>query len=351
MMKKTTQILLIGLVALIAFSCNSNNQTKEESKDEGMVFARVMPNNSNSTIVTYDVTGKDTLFTYISPYDTTVFIPYTYAKTKIDTVWHRQGTVTPTNLMPMVIAGSNQTITLPLDSVILSGSASDPDGTIASYSWTKLSGGNASIVNSNQPITVVKGLAAGSYQFRLSATDNLGATASAIVSVTVNPVIIVDTSTTFTPIGFGSQAVGSNTSKVYHVTNLKSTGAGSLNYILAETNPTGYTIVFDVAGTINQSHRVYTGDHFTIAGETAPWPGITISTTGGDGLVFEGTKVHHFIVRGITAIDCSNDGIACNDGANNWVITNCTAYRNKDGNIDAATDAQYGTIQILHYWK
>lgn len=43
----------------------------------------------------------------------------------------------PTNAPPVVNAGSNQTITLPTSAVTLNGSATDQDGTIASYTWSK----------------------------------------------------------------------------------------------------------------------------------------------------------------------------------------------------------------------
>ena len=49
--------------------------------------------------------------------------------------------IAATNQNPIANAGANQIITLPLDSVTLSGVASfDPNGTIVSYSWTKISG-------------------------------------------------------------------------------------------------------------------------------------------------------------------------------------------------------------------
>ncbi|MGZ3918048.1 MAG: PKD domain-containing protein, partial [Flavisolibacter sp.] len=92
----------------------------------------------------------------------------------------------PVNKPPVVNAGANQTITLPTSSVTLSGSASDPDGTIAAYQWTKVSGGNVSFGSPAAVSTTVSGLAQGSYIFRLTATDNSGDSAYADVSVTVN---------------------------------------------------------------------------------------------------------------------------------------------------------------------
>ena len=44
------------------------------------------------------------------------------------------------NQTPIAYAGSNQTITLPTNTVALSGSGTDADGTIVSYEWTKKAG-------------------------------------------------------------------------------------------------------------------------------------------------------------------------------------------------------------------
>ena len=52
------------------------------------------------------------------------------------------------NLPPVANAGVGQTITLPTNSVTLSGSGTDADGTIVGYVWTKISGPTArSITN------------------------------------------------------------------------------------------------------------------------------------------------------------------------------------------------------------
>jgi predicted esterase len=92
------------------------------------------------------------------------------------------------NVAPVANAGNAQTITLPTNSVSLSGSGSyDSDGTITSYVWSQAGGpGNASFTNANAANTSVGGLVQGTYTFKLTVTDNVGSTNSANVNVTVN---------------------------------------------------------------------------------------------------------------------------------------------------------------------
>ncbi|MEI9942617.1 MAG: PKD domain-containing protein [Chitinophagaceae bacterium] len=93
------------------------------------------------------------------------------------------------NVPPTANAGASQIITLPISLVTLSGSGNDPDGSIASYSWSILSGGPAVIVTPFLPATLMTGLGAGVYIARLTVTDNLGATGTSDVTITVNPLI------------------------------------------------------------------------------------------------------------------------------------------------------------------
>jgi hypothetical protein len=91
------------------------------------------------------------------------------------------------NQTPTVNAGSSQTITLPTNSVNLSGSAWDADGSISTHHWTQVSGpSSASFSNEWGASTSAQALVQGSYVFRLNVTDNAGATASSDVTVTVN---------------------------------------------------------------------------------------------------------------------------------------------------------------------
>ena len=96
------------------------------------------------------------------------------------------------NQSPKANAGSNLVITLPTNSVTLTGSGTDADGTIASYQWSKVSGPSQySIVSSTKAQTIVNNLVEGIYQFALTVTDNSGAAAKATVQVTVNKAVLL----------------------------------------------------------------------------------------------------------------------------------------------------------------
>src|SRR4030095_1252620 len=92
------------------------------------------------------------------------------------------------NKPPIAIAGPEQVITLPTDSISLDGSASnDPDGTISEWLWTKISGpASFTIINATNAKSVVRNLVAGIYQFELKVTDAVGLSSKDTVQVTIN---------------------------------------------------------------------------------------------------------------------------------------------------------------------
>tara|TARA_R110002049_G_C9177314_1_gene562966 strand:- start:1273 stop:2796 length:1524 start_codon:yes stop_codon:yes gene_type:complete len=96
--------------------------------------------------------------------------------------------------------------------------------------------------------------------------------------------------------GGGAYATGGRGGTVYHVTNLKDDGStGSLSWAIRQPRPA--IIVFDVSGTINlTSIMVIQGQDLTIAGQTAPAGGITI-TSNDDNVKFRLWDVNNIIIR------------------------------------------------------
>ena len=93
----------------------------------------------------------------------------------------------PANVPPVANAGADKTITLPTNSVTLAGSGTDANGTISAYSWTKTAGPTQYTISSTTVSNpTVSGLVAGTYTFRLTVTDNNGATAFDDVNIIVN---------------------------------------------------------------------------------------------------------------------------------------------------------------------
>jgi hypothetical protein len=88
---------------------------------------------------------------------------------------------------PLITASvSDGFIILPKDSVELKGAGVATDAQIVSYRWTKLSGPVLyTWVDSTAPITKVKSLVEGVYEFALTVSDDSGLSAQAKVWVTV----------------------------------------------------------------------------------------------------------------------------------------------------------------------
>jgi hypothetical protein len=97
--------------------------------------------------------------------------------------------ITSNNISPNANAGADQTITLPTNSVNLSGTGTDSDGSISSYAWSSVSGpASISFSSSTSASTTVNGLTvAGTYVIRLTVKDNKGASGTNDINIIVKP--------------------------------------------------------------------------------------------------------------------------------------------------------------------
>jgi len=96
------------------------------------------------------------------------------------------------NQLPIANAGTDQSINLPSNSVTLNGSSStDPDGSIVSYAWSKISGPATYTITSPSSVsTTITGMVQGVYVFRLTVTDDSSAVDTDDVQVVVSPAYV-----------------------------------------------------------------------------------------------------------------------------------------------------------------
>ena len=98
-------------------------------------------------------------------------------------------TINPSNQAPTANAGADQNV-ISGSQVVLNGSGNDPDGSIASYQWTRISGPSINLVNAssaNASFTAPVVNATTLITLRLTVTDNVGSSAFDDVVITVNP--------------------------------------------------------------------------------------------------------------------------------------------------------------------
>jgi hypothetical protein len=90
-------------------------------------------------------------------------------------------------------AGTNQTITLPTNSVTLSAANSTvTNSTISSYAWTQVSGPNTSTITNGKTVTATaSNLIAGTYTFQVAIKDAKADSCSSTVQITVNAAVTV----------------------------------------------------------------------------------------------------------------------------------------------------------------
>lgn len=146
--------------------------------------------------------------------------------------------------------------------------------------------------------------------------------------------------------GYGAESIGGRGGTVYIVSNKNNSGTGSLREALEASGPR--TVVFQTAGVITLDTTIIIDDpYITIAGQTAPKPGITLrlnQNTGRDALIRIAT--HDVIIRymkfrrGDTLYDGDNISIqesTSSEPAKNIIIDHCSLSWGTDENIGIFT--------------
>lgn len=140
--------------------------------------------------------------------------------------------------------------------------------------------------------------------------------------------------------GFGTDSRGGYGGRIIRVTTLSRDGAGSLAEAIKADG--ARIIVFDVAGTINLARRSLgiINPYITIAGQTAPWPGITL-VRGGINIGTHDVIIQHLKIRpGEAGFEKKSgwevDGISTVGGAWNVIIDHCSLTWGTDENLSAS---------------
>ncbi len=140
--------------------------------------------------------------------------------------------------------------------------------------------------------------------------------------------------------GYGTSTDGGLGGTVYRVTNLKSSGEGSLRYGIEEVEG-ARIIVFEVGGVIDleESSIDVKEDDLTIAGQTAPSPGITL-IKGGLKVRADDVVVQHIAIRvgdaGYTSSDAGWEPDGFNVSTSNVVFDHCSVSWSIDENMSVS---------------
>ena len=174
-----------------------------------------------------------------------------------------RGTVQATPAPPTITAngGADKIITLPTNTVTLDASASKvSSGTIASYTWTKVSGPSGDVITpvSNGLQAKITGLVAGTYKYQLTVKSSYGNTASVTVTVTVNANTSLQPPTAvITGGGTGTITLPDDAVYLQATSSKASTGGAIVGYQWSYVSgPSGFRLLSPTASTTYIDHLV-----------------------------------------------------------------------------------------------
>ncbi|MEX2380761.1 MAG: hypothetical protein WD490_00105 [Opitutales bacterium] len=142
--------------------------------------------------------------------------------------------------------------------------------------------------------------------------------------------------------GFGAYAFGGRGGKLYRVTNLNDSGPGSLREAVEAEEPR--IVIFDVSGTIELESRITIyNPYLTIAGQTAPGEGITVTGRKFDVRTYDVILRHMRFRRGVWEDDTAEWTFRIRSGTH-VIVDHVTVTWGIDGNL-GVTHMDNATIQ------
>jgi len=150
--------------------------------------------------------------------------------------------------------------------------------------------------------------------------------------------------------GFGTTTSAGRGGSVYKVTNLKASGPGSLRFCIEASGPR--VCVFEVSGTIDISGLGAWGlmikkPYITIAGQTAPSPGITLR---GATFVIE---THDVLIQHLRFRPGDSEGSGCDSGPDNCDAIAIVDLRNEEDVYNVVIDhcsLSWAIDEVLSLW-
>jgi hypothetical protein len=204
------------------------------------------------------------------------------------------------------------TVTPPVDSLPIGVTAAltativDAHGAPVSQpvTWATLDPGIAMVASTSDLTALVTATGAGSTRIVATFRGGVGVAAIAVHAVAAFPGAE----------GYGTTTRAGRGGAVIHVTNLNDDGPGSLRAALTASGPR--TVIFDVSGYITLGSSIQIGDldirdqdFLTVAGQTAPSPGITV--VGAINVRANDVLIQHIRIRpGSAGTTARRDGLS-----------------------------------------
>ena len=182
-------------------------------------------------------------------------------------------TVSPVAVASLTVAPESTSMAVGA-SVQLTATPRDSAGNVLADRAVVWASGNPGVA-SVTAVGVVTGLAPGTTIVRATSEDVVGTAFVAVTAPSQGGTLAVFPGAE----GFGTTTPAGRKGAVWRVTNLNDNGPGSLRAALAATGPR--VVVFEVAGTITLAEEIaIASPYLTVAGQTAPSPGVTLRGAG-----------------------------------------------------------------------